>query len=372
MTRALYPLAWLCLLFGIVRAESATVEPLALGAVAPNFNLPAVDGKNYSLKDFAQAKLLVVLFTCNHCPTAQYYEDRIKQLVVDYESRGLALVAINPNDPKSVRLDELGYTDLSDSFPEMKIRAEYKKFNFPYLFDGENEEVSRAYGPVATPHAFLFDSARKLRYVGRIDDSERPEFVKTHDLRDAIEALLSGREVEVKQTRTFGCSVKWAGKEESVKSYMAKLAAEPVSVELADAEALKSLRKNDSGKLRLVNFWATWCGPCITEFPELITINRMYRHRAFELVTVAANFPDEKKEVMSFLQKQQASTRNLLFSSNDKYKLMEAFDAEWNGALPYTVLVDPAGGVIYKQQGPIDDLELKRAIVKFLKEDRFK
>jgi len=153
---------------------------------------------------------------------------------------------------------------------------------------------------------------------------------------------------------------------------MDKLAAEPVNVELVDARGLKALRNDGSGKIRLVNFWATWCGPCVTEFPDLITINRMYRHRAFELVTVSANYPDEQKEVMAFLRKQQASCRNLLFGETDKYKLMEAFDPKWDGALPYSVLLGLNGEVLYKCQEAIDPLEVKRAIVKALKEDRFK
>src|ERR1051326_4811466 len=354
------------------RIFAAEIQTLPLGAVAPDFKLPGVDGKKYSLKDFKKAEILVVVFTCNHCPTAQYYEERLKQIVNNYKRKGLALVAINPNDPKSVRLDELGYTDLSDSFAEMKIRAKHKKFNFPYLYDGDREEVSRAYGPVATPHAFVFDKERKLRYLGRVDDSERPELVKTRDLREAIEALLAGRDVPVKQTKSFGCSIKWAGKEDAVKKFMGQLAAEPVSVETVDAEGLKALRKNGSDKIRLVNFWATWCGPCVTEFPDLITINRMYRHRAFELVTISANYPDEKKEVTAFLQKHQASCRNLLFGETDKYRLMEAFDPKWEGALPYTVLLGMNGEVLYQRQEAIDPLELKRAIVKALKEDRFK
>ena len=367
-------LPWFCL-FAWIQISVADTPPattLPLGARAPDFRLPGVDGRKHSLKDFKKADILVVVFTCNHCPTAQYYEERLKQIVDDYKRKGVALVAINPNDPKSVRLDELGYTDLSDSFKEMIVRARYKKFNFPYLYDGDKQETARAYGPVATPHAFVFDKERKLRYVGRVDDSERPELAKTHDLRNAIDALLAGHEVDVTQTRTFGCSIKWAGKEEGVKQYLARLAAEPVNLELVGADDLKALRKNDSGKARLINFWATWCGPCITEFPDLMIINRMYRHRAFELVTVSANYPDERKEVLAFLQKNQASCRNLLFGEVDKYKLMAAFDPGWDGALPYTVLLGPNGEVLYQHRDAIDAVEVKRAIVRALKEDRFK
>ena len=145
-----------------------------------------------------------------------------------------------------------------------------------------------------------------------------------------------------------------------------------MNVELVDAQGLNALRNSGSGKIRLVNFWATWCGPCLTEFPDLITVNRMYRHRAFELITISANYPDEQQEVVACLRKHQASCRNLLFGETDKYKLMEAFDPEGNGALPYTVLLGPNGEVLYKCQDAIDPLEVKRAILKALKEDRFK
>ena len=373
MNRLLLSLAISCsFLSGSLLAETAEkIQTLPLGASAPDFNLAGVDGRNYSLQDFAKAKVLVVAFICNHCPTAQAYEERLKKLVVDYQGKGVALVAISPNDPKSVRLDELGYTDLSDSFEEMKIRASHKEFNFPYLYDGEQSKVSKVYGPTATPHVFIFDAERKLRYLGRIDDSEREGLVKVHDARNALEALLAGREIKTGKTNTFGCSIKWPGKEETVQRYMAALATELVTVALADGQALSKLRQNGSGKLRLVNFWATWCGPCITEFPDLVKINRSFRHRAFELFTVSANFPDEKKDVLAFLQKNQASNQNLLFADTDKYKLMAAFDPEWNGALPYTMLLGPKGEVLYQMQGPIDPLEVKRIIVKSLKEDRF-
>src|SRR5215831_6932333 len=168
--------------------KSGEVRPLALGAAAPDFKLPGVDGKEHELKDFAAARVLVVIFTCNHCPTAQAYEDRIVKLHADYKDKGVAIAAINPNDPLAVRLDELGYTDLGDSFDDMKIRAKDRKFPFPYLNDGETQRTARAYGVLATPHVFIFDQARELRYVGRIDDAE-VKTVKSHEARNAIEAL---------------------------------------------------------------------------------------------------------------------------------------------------------------------------------------
>src|SRR6188768_2189475 len=131
----------LALLFLSINLSATDPVPLAIGAKAPDFTLPGTDGKSYSLKDFSAHKILVIVFTCNHCPTAQAYEDRIKQLVTDYKSKGVGVIAISPNDPLAIRLDELGYTDLGDGFEEMKIRARNKEYNFPYLYDGETSSV---------------------------------------------------------------------------------------------------------------------------------------------------------------------------------------------------------------------------------------
>ena len=346
-------------------ATDVKTEALGIGAAAPDFKLPGVDGRDWALADFADAKVLVVVFTCTHCPTAQSYEERLKKIVADYQDKGVSVVAISPNDPKSVRLDELGYTDLGDSFADMKIRAKDKAFNFPFLYDGDTETVSRAYGPVATPHAFIFDAERKLRYAGRIDDAERESLVKVQDLRVALDALLAGKQPEIAQTRVFGCSIKWAGKQDQVKAWMEKADAEPESVELAGAAAIKELRA-PGGKVRLVNFWATWCGPCVAEFPELVEIFRMYRGREFEFVTVSANYPDEKAEVLKFLTKHHASMKNLLWNSNDKNALVEAFEPKWQGGLPFTMLLGPKGEVLFQKDGAIDALELKRAVVNAL------
>jgi thiol-disulfide isomerase/thioredoxin len=344
-------------------AEDSRYPTLKLGSTAPDFNLPGVDGRNHSLKDFADSKVLVVIFTCNHCPTAQAYEGRIKKLVSDFKPKGVGFVAINPNSAEGVRLDELGYTDLDDTLPSMKIRAKHREFNFPYLDDGETEAVSKLYGPVATPHVFVFDASRKLQFQGRIDDNEREAGVKVMDARNAIEALLAGKEPPVKETKVFGCSTKWDYKAESSKLWREKARKEPVKLEPADVAALKELRANKSGKVRLVNFWATWCGPCVSEFDELIDTNLQFRQRDFELVTVAAHDPEDKEAVLAFLKKHSASTRNLIYAEDDKYKMIEAFDPKASGALPHTVLLGPTGEVLYQETGSIDFLELRRKIV---------
>jgi thiol-disulfide isomerase/thioredoxin len=337
---------------------------LAIGSNAPDFNLPGVDGKNYSLASFKDAKLLAIVFTCNHCPTAQAYEDRLISLSRDYAPRGVKLLAIMPNDPKSVQLDELGYADLGDSFEEMKLHARRKKFNFPYLYDGETESVASAYGPVATPHIFIFDKERKLRYQGRIDDVEKPTGTPRNlDAKNAIEALLAEKEVPVKTTKVFGCSIKWAEKEDLVAKSDTEWAKHPVPLEMIDEAGIKKLLKNDSDKLRLINVWATWCGPCVNELPSFVSINRMYRRRDFEFITISTDDPAKKEKVHRSLKELKLANTNYLYSEEDKYKLIEAIDPKWSGGLPYTILVEPGGKIVYARQGTIDPMEMKTMIV---------
>lgn len=339
-------------------------QTLEIGSQAPNFNLKGIDDKMYSLSDFDQYDVLAIIFSCNHCPTAQAYEDRMIQLVKDYENKGVGFVVISPNKPEAVSLSELGYTDLGDTFEDMKIRAKDKGYNFPYLYDGDTQETSIAYGPIATPHLFIFDKARKLQYVGRLDASEKPGTANAEDARNALDELVEGKKVSLAQTKTFGCSVKWAWKDAWTKKLRQQWAELPVTIEDMSIEALKELMKNEGGEnLRLINVWATWCGPCIMEFPEFIEIDRMYRHRNFEFVSLSADQMKAKPQALKLLTKWEASNKNYIITSDDKYELIEAIDAEWNGALPYTALIAPGGKIVWRQEGIIDPLALKRAIV---------
>lgn len=357
-----------------VRATSADTDEhptLAIGSQAPDFSLPGIDGKTHQLSEYKDSKLLAIVFTCNHCPTAQLYETRIKKLVDDFQAKNVAFVAIEPNDPQAIRLSELGYTDVSDSLDDMKIRAAYRHFNFPYLYDGDTQAVSRAYGPKATPHIFIFDQDRKLRYEGRVDDSQRASLVKSQDARNALEALLAGKPVPVPHTPAFGCSTKWKSKIDSQLEELKKFEAEPVKLQMVTADELKKLRTNPTDKVLLINFWATWCGPCISEFPDLETTFRMFRLRDFDLVTISTNLPDERPGVMKLLQTQHASSRNLQFATEDTYGLQAAFDSHWEAGVPYTMVIAPGGEVLYQKQGEVDILEVRRAILANLENETY-
>jgi peroxiredoxin len=359
----------LTVLLSLAAWAQQTHPILAIGSGAPNFDLPGIDGINHKLSDYASSPVLVVVFICNHCPIAQMYERRIAQLASDYKDRGVSVIAIEPNDPKAITIDELDSSDMSDSLEEMKLRAQYKHLSYPYLYDGETQSVTDAYGPQATPHAFVFDSARHLRYEGRVDNSYRSELVKTHEVRDAIDALLAHREVAVTHTGVFGCSTKWKEKHAAQVEALRKIEAQPVPLEMASAADLSKLRTNPGEKMLLVSFWATWCGSCIHEFPDFEDTYRMYSVRDFELVTVSANMPDEKNSVMRVLEKMHATSRNLLFNSNDTAALQSAFDPKWESAVPYTVLISPEGKVLYQKQGSVDILELRRTILANLPSD---
>jgi peroxiredoxin len=173
---------------------------MATGTGAPAFSLPGVDGKTWSLQSFASAELLVVVFTCNHCPYAQAVEQRLVELQRDYGPRGVQLVAINPNDDRA-------YPD--DSFERMVERAAQRHFNFPYLRDA-SQAVARAYDAACTPDIFVFDRQRKLIYNGRFDDNwKEPAQVRRRDLRLVLDAALSGSRVDFEPVPSMGCSIKW-------------------------------------------------------------------------------------------------------------------------------------------------------------------
>jgi thiol-disulfide isomerase/thioredoxin len=265
----------------------------------------------------------------------------------------------------------MGYTDLGDSLEDMKIRAEYRQFNFPFLYDGETQEISKLYGPVATPHIFVFDAERKLRYHGRIDSNPREALAKVPDARNALDAVLGGNAVAVEKTPAIGCSVKWLDKKALHDAEEAGFAKEPVTLEKVTVADMKALAANTTGKTLLVNFWATWCAPCVEEFPDLMATWRMYRKRPFQLVTVAVNYPDEEKAVRKFLDEQKASARNLIPAIMEPSDIVTALDKDWNGGVPYSMVIAPGGKVLYRSSGRVNILETRRTILRSFPDDDY-
>lgn len=354
--------------------------PLEIGDSAPGFTLPGTDGRDYSLNDFDGSDILVIYFTGTHCPTSHGAMGRMLEFVDDFSDESFAFVAINPNHSSGLRPDEFGHTDYDETFADSKRYAEDYGWTFPFLYDGDEQVVAKAYGCLATPHVLIFDKERKLRYNGRFDDSRfpDPETVKSPDARNAVEALLAGNPVPVETTRPHGCSTKWRERSLHVEAEEQQWQSLPVKLENIDAAGVAALRTNGTDKVRLINVWATWCGPCVEEFPDLTAISRKFSRRDFELVTISLDAPNETAKVEQFLSKHRAvmsdklrrsveaegrSTNNYLYTGANVDGLAEALDPAWPGPIPYSVLIDPAGNVLYKKLGKIDPAVVRQEIL---------
>ncbi|HWB07397.1 MAG TPA: redoxin domain-containing protein [Verrucomicrobiales bacterium] len=354
-------------------------QELKTGDAAPAFSLPGIDGKTWTLSDF-KADVLMVYFTSNHCPVCHAAEPRLIKLVQDMKGRSFEVVAINPNNSSGLRVDELGYSKYDDSFEDMKPYAKEQGFTFPYLYDGTTQRTALAYGCLATPHVFIFDKERKLRYQGWLDDCRFSDasLVKRHDARNAVNALLEGKPVPVDLTKPFGCSTKWMTKGGSVNADNEKWAKAPVTLEDIDATGIAALVKNPTKKYRLINVWSTTCVPCVQEFPGVIKISRRMGLREFELITLSLDDPAEKKKAHAFLEKQRAAlpdglkgslakegrkSNNYLYTGASIDDLIKALDPEWQGPQPHTVLIEPGGKVAWRHTGAISETELLHKIL---------
>jgi peroxiredoxin len=353
---------------------------LKIGEAAPDFSLLGIDGKTYSLSDFSADNFLIVIFLSNHCPVSHAVETRFIPFVAGLRGKGVGVVAINPNSMEGLRIDELGYSKYGDSYEEMKLYARDRGFNFPYLYDGGTQAAAMAYGCLCTPHMFIFDQQRKLRYAGRFDDSQLadPASVHSTDAANAVAALLAGKPVPVEFTRPFGCSTKWLTKKGSVAEGNEEWANLPVSIERVDAAGVASLARNATSRLRVINVWATWCVPCVEEFPGLVSISRRLNSRDFDMISVSVDEPKDEAKALQFLKKQHAavppgakaavakqgrSTNNYIYTGPGGDALAQALDPKWPGGYPYTVVIAPGGEILYRISGEADVADLQSRLI---------
>ena len=355
---------------------------LATGAGLPDFSLPGTDGKTYTLTDFKGSKVLCVIFTCNHCPDSVAAGSRMEQVYQDYKSKNVALVAVNGNNPASLTPDELGYSPFGDSQEEMAPFAKDFGWTFPYLYDGAKQEFTTACGAQSTPHVFVFDAERKLRYSGRMDDGGRNSGpVPNSYLRDALDAVLAGTAVKEPVTRSFGCSTKWLFKTSNAAADQAAWEKRPVTVADLDEDISKKLRANGSKNLRLINFWSTSCGPCVKEFPGLVDTGRRFQNRSVEFISISLDPVALRPAVLKFLESRHAAapgstakslgeqglaSNNYHWTGGNPDAMAQAIDPDWTGALPHSVLVAPGGKILWRHSGEIDIVEVRRQILKGL------
>ena len=308
--------------------------------------------------------MLAIVFESNHCPVSQLYEGRIEKLYEDYRSKGVTLVAINPNNPKTVRLDELGYTDVTDSLPEMKLRAQLRGIDWPYLYDGDTQAISMKFGAVATPHIFIFDQQRKLRYQGRIDDNQREELVKTQDARNALDALLAGkpgagrRDDARSAAPRSGCRRRpaWSrsGRGSRRSRSPSTWSAPTTSRSCARTPPTRSC-SSTSGR------------PAARACTEPVLRSRDHLPHVPQARLRPGHDQHQRARrsaaVLDFLKKQYASSPNKQFASADRAALQAAWGEKWNPAAPLTMVIAPGGKVLYQKEGKIDILEVRRIIL---------
>ncbi|MFD2257101.1 redoxin domain-containing protein [Luteolibacter algae] len=369
------------LLCGIAVSQEIP-KVLPIGSDLPSFSLKGIDGKSHTENDYSSADILCLVFTCNHCPDAVAAAARMEEIHQEYKAKNVAIVAVNSNNPASLRPDELGYSPYNDSFKEMKPFAASYSWTFPYLYDGDEQKLATACGAQSTPHVFVFDSERKLRYTGRMDDAGRSsEPVKKSYLRDAFEAILAGKEIQEPVTRSFGCSTKWLFKEDTVAKDQKEWEQKPVSLDEMDEALAKRIRENKSGNVRMINFWSTTCGPCVAEFPALVETYRRFQNRNVDFISISMDPAEDKAKVLNFLESRHAAisertkpslkaeertSNNYIWTGGNPDNLAEAIFPEWTGALPLTIIISAEGEVLWSNNSEIDVLELRKELLKGL------
>jgi thiol-disulfide isomerase/thioredoxin len=368
----------------------------AIGSPAPDFELQDLSGQPHALKSY-RGKLTVITFLSARCPISNAYKDRVKAVAEDYAKQGVAFLGINAS--------------ADEPLDEVRAHAEQNQFNFTILKD-EGNVVADAYAAERTPKVYVIDAGGVLRYQGRIDNSHNPRLVKHNDLRAALDELLAGKPVSVASTQAMGCILKRtqdlaqsktakppvtkpvatkpaaskpavtksaaakpttsaAGKPAVAKSTVSKPATNAAAgpkVPLLKPEAFGELIKQSQGKVLVINFWATWCGPCVAEFPELVKLDLAYRDKGVRMVGITADdLEDLKPKVIPFLKEQKAEYENFLQDTDDPQQMVDVVMKDWPGVLPATFVYDKTGKLIWHRFGIIDREALTAEIEKALK-----
>lgn len=347
-------LASILVLFVIVNVQSGASAkmPLAIGQPAPDFTLADLQGKTHSLKDY-RGKIVVIAYIATQCPISNNYNDRMRAIATEYAGRNVLFLGINSN--------------VTEPLAEVKSHAASHQLNFPILKD-EDHKVADVYGAERTPEMFVIDPAGMLRYHGRIDNSREIAKVNRQDLRQALDEMLAGKPVSAVESKAFGCLIKREQSAKDSKAMGAQAKNFEPKVGTLKAADFKKYKDSAKGKVLIINFWATWCGPCVAEFPEFVAIDAKYRDKGVKLVGISADeLADIQPKVVPFIKEQKAMFDILVQDVEDPQEMIDVVDKTWSGVLPATFVFDKQGNTLYSRYGIIDRDQLIAAIEKALK-----
>jgi len=384
--------------------QDRAAASLSIGQSAPDFTAADLNGKAHSLKDH-RGRIAVIVFLSTECPFSNAYIERLRAIASDYSKKNVALLGVNSNP--------------AESLDQIREHARKNKLDFTILKD-EGSRVADAYGALRTPEVFVVDGAGALLYRGRIDNSKETARVKRNDLREALDETLAGKAVSQPETKAFGCPIKMVRKnnaaggveQSSVRETsfarsdglprfanalapQKKPATKPAATKPAATKPaatkpaatkkpavsratpkVSPLKPEDfnkfkdaaNGKVLVINFWATWCGPCVAEFPEFVALDRKYRNKGVKIVGITADEPaDVKPKVIPFIKKKRVKFDILLQDTDDPQQMMDLINKDWPGVLPATFVYDKQGNLAYSRFGIIDRDLLVAEIEKALK-----
>jgi len=344
-------------------AGASMVGGPVIGERAPEFELTDLDGRSHRLSEY-QGRPVLLTFHSVRCPISQAYTERLRALARDFGSaHSLEILVINAS--------------ANESDEEVRAGMKAADLPFPVLRDREGL-LAGVYGVARTPHVFLLDGRGYLRYQGRIDNSHQPRGVTRSDLREALGEVLAGKPVRVAETVAMGCPIVrtveaslMTATDQGAKGTGGAQAPAPEktlpAVRLLKPEGYAPLLRESAGRVVVVNFWATWCGPCVAEFPELVRLDRELRERGVRFIGISADDPEDlQTKVIPFLRNQQASYPNFIQQVDDPQEMIDVVRKDWPGTLPATFVYDPNGRMVYTRLGIFDREVLRREIEKVL------
>ena len=335
----------------------------------PPFSLRATNGEIYSESDFKDKKVLGIVFLSNHCKVSQLFQNHLIDLTRKY-SKDVVIIAVSPNYEQSILPDELAYSDLGDSFEDMVKRANRMKYNFPFLHDGDDQNLTKEIGAKITPTIYLYNQNRELFYSGRIGNIDSPDNMETSEVNQAISNLLIGKKESLKRTKVFGTAIKTKDHLLVAEQVRQRYADEKVRVSQADARKLNFYLTHNTRKPKLFYVWQTNDGKPRDNLIKLSFLYKIFRKRGLKLITVCIAKKDEKDKIVEYLENSQLSSTNFIVYGHNISTLASIIPDEVEKVTPYFRLLSSKGKKLVGSQGEISSDLLRYEIVKALDDSK--